>query len=237
MKKLSCMILALLTAAAPLFSQDRDSLLRRINQIKLDTEHYLYGLATVPGDDDVNTSVEQAGKELKVQLDAYINEGDFPFLKEKKAVPQEVMETVSCLVRPHTYRSIVFVNKTRLQEAEKALADELGSDSRKEDLESLVQGILSAQTLNEVLDLVASHPLAAEIRAGQKIDNETQEYANDGLLVYFDKKTKKILEVMTPMDASYVRRNAKTGQPTQPMKYKNAPLWVYVEGLKNNIAL
>lgn len=235
MKKLSLLILLL--ASVTLSAQDRDSLLRHINQIKRDTDRYLYGLATVPGNADPEASREAAAKELSIQVEAYLNTDDFVFLKEKKTCPPELVEQISCLLRPETYRTILYVEKSRLVEAEAALAAQLGSDTRKEDLSALVKGILEAQTLHEVLDLIAASPLAPEIRTGQKIDNETQQYVNDGILVYFHPKNKKILEVMTPMDEKYTRKNAKTGAPAQPMRYKDAPLWIYVEGLKNNNVL
>jgi len=236
MKKLS-VLLILLSFSWPLLSQDRDSLLKQINQIKKDTETYLYGLSTVPDEPDSQISLDQARAELDVQIKNFLNEGEFPYLKEKQEVPGELIQSVSCLLRPDCYRSLVYVKKSALQELENALAEQLGSDTRKEALEKLVQDILAAQTINEVLDRIAASSLAGEVRAAQKIDNQTQQYANDGLLVYFDPKTKKVQEVMTPMDASFTRKNAKTGAPAQPVRYKNAPLWIYVEGLKNSIEL
>lgn len=221
----------------PAMSQDRDSLLRRINQIKKDTDRYLYGLATLPGDPNPESSREQAAKELKVQVDQYLDSDQFVFLKEKKEYPAEIVESVSCLLRPDTYRSIVFVEKARLLEAENKLAEQLGSDTRKEELATFVNGILAANKVDEILNLIATSPLAAEIKAGQKIDNNTQQYVNDGILVYFDPKSKKVLEIMTPMDESYARKNARTGAPAYPMRYKNAPLWVYIEGLKTSNVL
>lgn len=236
MKRLFSVLLAI-ALSLPLMAQDRDSLLRHINQIKKDTDRYLYGLSTVPGDPNPESSRQEAQKELKIQVDAFLDTDQFVFLREKKEIPEHVVESITVLVRPNTYRSLVYVEKARLQEVEKSLADALGNDTRREALKELVDGILLARTLNDVLNLIAASPLSSEIRAGQKIDNETQQLANDGLLVYFDAKSKKVLEVMTPMDASYMRKNAKTGAPANPMRYKNAPLWVYVEGLKTSNVL
>ena len=235
MKKL--FTLALLLVSLPMLSQDKDALLRQINQIKKDTDRYLYGLSTVPAEPNPEVSREQARKELMIQVEAFLDSDDFVYLKEKKTIPDELVESIVCMMRPDTYRSIVYVEKTRLLDLEQSLAQELGSDTRKEDLKALVDGILSAVTINQVLDLISASPLSAEIRAAQKIDADTQQFANDGILVFFDARNKKILEVMTPMDDNYRRKNAKTGEPAQPMRYKNAPLWVYVEGLKNSNVL
>ena len=237
MKRFSFILLLLSAISWPSLSQDRDALLRQINQIKKDTDRYLYGLSTLPGEPDPSLSREEARKELNLQMEEYLNAGDFEYLKEKKEIPDSLIEVVSCLVRPDTYRSIVYVEKARLQALEETLAQQLGSDSRKEEVAALVQSILDAQNLNQVLDLIAASPLSAEIRAGQKIDNDTQQMANDGLLVFFDPRNKRVLEVMTPMDENYQRKNAKTGAPANPLRYKNSPLWVYIEGLKTAFAL
>ena len=235
MKKLFSLLLLLVSL--PLLSQDKDALLKQINQIKKDTDRYLYGLSTLPGEPNPEASREEAKKELMIQVEAFLDGEEFVYLKEKKTVPEDLIEHISCLMRPDTYRSIVYVEKARLLELEQSLAQELGSDTRKEALQGLVNAILSAGTVNEVLDVIAASPLSAEIRASQKIDNDTQQFANDGILVYFDPRSKKVQEVMTPMDENYMRRNAKTGEPANPIRYKNAPLWVYVEGLKTSNVL
>lgn len=229
MRRLSCLLLLMMLLSWPMFSQDRDSLLRRINQIKLDTHRYLYGLCTLPGEANPQLSLDEAEKELQLQVEA--------FLGTRKEIPSELTASVSCLLRPNTYRSIVYIEKVRLQEWEELQSRRLGSNARKEAVDILVSGILNAGTVNDVLDLIASSSLLDEIRTGQRIDNQSQQYANDGLLVFFDPRSKKVLEVMTPLDENYARKNAKTGAPANPMKYKNAPLWVYVEGLKNSLPL
>lgn len=235
MKKLFSLLLLLVSL--PLLSQDKDALLKQINQIKKDTDRYLYGLSTLPGEPNPETSREEAKKELMIQVEAFLDGEEFVYLKEKKTVPDDLIEHISCLMRPDTYRSIVYVEKARLLELEQSMAQELGSDTRKEALQGLVNAILAAGTVNEVLDAIAASPLSAEIRASQKIDNDTQQFANDGILVYFEPRSKKVQEVMTPMDENYMRRNAKTGEPANPIRYKNAPLWVYVEGLKTSNVL
>jgi len=237
MKRVTCLLLVLMALSCPLLAQDRDSLLRRINQIKLDTDRYLYGLSTMPGEAKPEKSIEAAAKELKVQLEAFLNTDAFVFLKEKKEIPADYVETVSCLLRPNTYRSIVFVEKARLLELEQSLGVQLTSDTRIDQLSSLINGILEAGKIDEVLDLIVASPLVEEIRASQKIDDESQPYANDAILVYFDPKTKKVVEVMTPLDENLVRKNARTGQEAEPIRYRNAPLWVYIEGLKNSNVL
>ena len=233
MKKFTSLLVLILLSGA-LLAQERDSLLRQINQIKKDTDRYLYGLATVPGEDNPAVSREQAAKELAVQVEAFLNTDQFVYLKQ---MPDSLQLSVACLLRPSCYRTIVYVEKERLLAVEQSLVSQLENDTRKESLQQFLDGVLQAKTVNEILDLIAASPLSGEIRAGQKIDNETQVYANEGLLVYFEPKSKKVLEVMTPMDDNYARKNAKTGAPAQPMRYKSAPLWIYIEGLKNNNVL
>ena len=231
------LLLITLALSLPLMSQDKDELLRRINQIKKDTDRYLYGLSTLPEEPNPDQSRAEAQKELMIQVEAFLDTEEFVYLREKKTIPEDLVEHVTVLLRPNTYRSIVYVEKSRIQELEKSLSQELGSDTRKEAIASFVAGLLEARTVNEILDLIAASPLSADIRASQRIDNQSQQYANDAILVYFEPRSKKVLEVMTPMDENYVRRNAVTGAPADPMKYKNAPLWVYVEGLKTSNVL
>ena len=54
---------------------------------------------------------------------------------------------------------------------------------------------------------------------------------NEGYLVYVDRNTGKVLEIMTPRDASGNRCDARSGAATSSMKYKRNPIyWVYVDG-------
>ena len=120
MKKLFTLMLLLLSL--PLFSQDKDALLKQINQIKKDTDRYLYGLSTVPGEPNPDVSREQARKEMMIQVETFLDGEEFVYLKEKKTVPEDLIEHISCLMRPDTYRSIVYVEKARLLELEQSLA-------------------------------------------------------------------------------------------------------------------
>ena len=239
MKRISCIVLMVVTLALPALCQDRDSLLRRINQIKLDTDRYLYGLSTVPGEPAVEPSRSRAVEELKGLVDNYIDSQDgIVFLKGQKDFPEQLVEYVSCLVRPDTYRTIAYVEKSRLMELEKSMADRFGSDSRIEAMKSLVSGILGAGSIGEVLDLISSSSLAEGIQASQAIDESTQEMVNESILVYFDPRTKRVLEVMSPVEGdSFSRKNMITGAPADPLKYRNAPLWIHIEGLKTSNVL
>ena len=87
MRRLSCLLLLMMLLSWPMFSQDRDSLLRRINQIKLDTHRYLYGLCTLPGEPDPQLSLDEAEKELQLQVEA--------FLGSRKEITSELTASVS----------------------------------------------------------------------------------------------------------------------------------------------
>lgn len=226
-----------LLLSASLYSQERDSLLRAINQIKRDPGTYLYGQSTLPSQPDPEVSLQEARKELKAQTDAFLESDEFPFLREKKEIPGELIQTISVLLRPDCYRALAYIEKQKLQELETALAQKLGSDSRKEALDQFIGSILAATTIGEVLDLIAASPLAPEIRTGQKIDDESQPYANEGLLLFFEPRSRKIVQIMTPLDAAFTRKDVKTGQTDTPLKYRNAPLWVYIDGLKSSSSL
>lgn len=236
-RRITTLITLLLSLSTSLLAQERDSLLRAINQIKRETATYLYGQSTLPDEPNPAVSLAEARKELKVQTDAFLDSEEFPFLREKKEVPDELIKSVTVLLRPDCYRALAYIDKQDLKDLEETLAQKLGSDTRKEAVDEFVKSVLAAQTINEVLDLIASSSLAHEIFAGQKIDDNSQPYANEGILVFFEPRSKKIVEVMTPLDASFSRKNVKTGEPSTPLRYKNAPLWVYIDGLKSSSSL
>lgn len=236
-RRITTLVTLLLCLGTSLYSQERDSLLRAINQIKRETATYLYGQSTLPDEPNPAVSLEEARKELKVQMDAFLESDEFPFLREKKEVPGELIKSVSVLLRPDCYRTLAYIDKQALKDLEAALAQKLGSDTRKEAVDQFVGSILAAATIGEVLDLIAASPLASEIHTGQKIDDSTQPYANEGLLVFFEPRSRKIVQVMTPLDAAFCRKDVKTGETDTPLKYKNAPLWVYIDGLKSSSAL
>ena len=237
MNNRSCPLLLLFFLSCLSLAQDRNTLLEQINNIKKNTDCYLYGLSTVPGEPDSNVSHLEAYKELLIQVENYLEDKGFIYLKQKKEIPDDVLSSITCLLRPDCYRTIVYLEKEKLRELEQAISDQMNDHTRAEALKNLLDAILLAQNINEVLDIIASSPLGAEIKAGQSIGDDTQQYANDGLLVYFEPKSKRILEIMTPMDDNNSRLDLKSGTPAQPLKYKYSPLWIYIEGLKNHIAL
>ena len=69
------------------------------------------------------------------------------------------------------------------------------------------------------------------VHSGQLAPDTRQMYVDEGYLVYVDRNTGKVLEIMTPRDASGNRCDARSGAATSSMKYKRNPIyWVYVDG-------
>lgn len=227
-------ILLLLFAACSLLAQDRDSLLRRINAIKLDAGHYLYGLCTLQGDQARQTSRTEALEQLRLAVDAYLQAEQLTFLRSERAPWLDAAARfLSCDLMSDCTRTIAFIAKDRVREMDRALAAEYGNRSRQEAVDSLIRGLRTAGTLAAVFALVEGSTLRGSVTMGQTIDDRTQALADDGFLVYFDPVSDAVLEVMTPLDASFSRKNLATGAVSDPLHYRTAPIWIHIDGLQS----
>ena len=226
-------ILMLLLATCMLHAQNRDSLLMRINEIKMAPNRYLYGICTVQGANAPQASRDEALAQLRYAVDGFLTAEGLSFLAEDRTPwLNEAVQYVSCDVLDDCTRTLAFVAKKRLHEKNDALADEYGSRTRQAAADSLIQSLRKAKTLDAVFALVEGASLREDVTMGQTIDDQSQTLADNGFLVYFEPSSRLVLEVMTPMDASFARKNLSTGEPANPLQYRTTPIWIHIDGLK-----
>lgn len=210
-------------------AQTNEELLERMNAIKLDTEHFLYGICTYQGEDCGFVSLDEALKDLSDKASAFCKENGFRHTKDLSQLPENAIGKISVTLYADCVRSFVYVPKSALFELERK-QDAVFEDAKRKESVSLMLGKLSeAGTLIDLFELFDAFPDI--IQYGESFTDETQAKVDNGFLVYFDYHTGKILEIMTPIDADNIRHDIKTGAPADPLKYSSSPIWVYVEGL------
>lgn len=230
------LILCLFLSAPMLLSQESAITQQRINEIKMSPGKYLYGLCTMPGEPAPEKSRQEALLELRDKIDGYIMEkgqsGDFIFLTSSKTIPEDRINVVSYLRRQDCWRTMAFIEKAEIEQIESDLAREYNNVQRRAAVDSLVLSILAASTINDVSVAVAKSSLSENVIIGSTFDDGNQSYVNEAFLIYFEPKTGKVLEVMAPVGPDMKRKNARTGEKADPLRYRTIPLWVYIDGLK-----
>ena len=211
------------TAAA----QDRDSLLARMNGIKMDSGQYLYGLCTISDEPNPDVSREAARGELLEQIAAYLPSANIRFLRPA-TIPEDAISYLVCQLRPSCFRTLAYVQKSRLMELEADLVRKTDDQNRKEGINHFLSSLSKAATLDEIEHLLSDCDLAG-IRFGWLIDDETQRFLDQSYLVYYERNTGRILEIMTPPAPGEGRKNLCTSSPADPLIYKTTPFWIYLE--------
>ena len=199
----------------------------RINQIKLDTEHYLYGSGM--GDNQV-WSEKDALLGLSGQVADYCRERQFSYIHLLEDIPQDSVRYITFSKSANVYRGIAFLSKQILEEAEALQRQLLESRERESKLQAFVEGMRGLSNIQELrLLLEEQGPILLAIY-GDTFDDESQKYVDGSFLVYFDKRSGAIIEIMTPVHDGEGRRNLLTGAPSDPLLYRVSPMWVYFEG-------
>ena len=124
---------------------------------------------------------------------------------------------------------MAYVSKEALVEKEK---EEIVvfEDTGKDAVEELLGSLIASRTKEEV-DRILARSDMPYVHSGQLAPDTRQLYVDYGYLVFIERNSGKVLEVMTPRDASGKRCDARSGSATSSMKYKRNPIyWVYIDG-------
>lgn len=210
-------------------AQTNEELLERMNAIKLDTEHFLYGICTYQGENCGPVSLDEALKDLSDKVSAYCKENGFRYAQGIDQLPKDVIEKLSVTLYDDCVRSFVYIPKSALAEWENSQDSVFEDAERRGRITQMLEKLSEVGTLIELFNLFDAFPDV--IQYGESFTDETQAKVDNGFLVYFDYHSGKILEIMTPIDAENIRHDIKTGAPADPLKYSSSPIWVYVEGL------
>ena len=224
MKRIVLWIASLLIAL-PALAQSPDDALAKINAIKRDTS-YLYGIGNM-------STPEQAREEallvLSDQLTPFLAENKFAMFRSMEDLKEGTIEFLTYSKRPGQYRVMAYVSKAALVQKDKEEVV-VFQDTGKDAVAEMLDGLLVSRTQDEVVRLLAATDIPY-VHSGQLAPDTRQLYVDEGYLVYIDRNTGKVLEIMTPRDASGKRSDARSGAPTSSMKYKRNPIyWVYIDG-------
>jgi hypothetical protein len=226
MKRVFCLV-ACLFIALPALAQGPDDVLAKINAIKRDTS-FLYGIGNMATEEQAR---EEALLVLSDQLNPFLAQNKFSMFRSMEDIKEGTIEFLTYSKRPGQYRVMAYVNKAALVEKEK---EEITVLEDAGDAVGELLGSLFASRTKEELDRVLARSDIPYLHSGQLAPDTRQLYVDDGYLIYWDRSSGKILEIMTPRDPSGKRTNACTGEPTSSMKYKRLPIhWVYLDGQTN----
>jgi hypothetical protein len=216
---------ASLLIALPAVAQSPDEVLAKINAIKRDTS-YLYGIGNMATREQAR---EEALLVLSDQLTPFLAENKFAMFRSMEDLKEGTIEFLTYSKRPGQYRVMAYVSKAALVEKDKEEVV-VFQDTGKDAVAELMDGLLGSQTKEDVLRILSRTDIPY-VHSGQLAPDTRQMYVDEGYLVYVDRNTGKVLEIMTPRDASGNRCDARSGAATSSMKYKRNPIyWVYVDG-------
>jgi hypothetical protein len=173
-------------------------------------------------------SREAARGELLEQIAAYLPSANIRFLRPA-TIPEDAISYLVCQLRPSCFRSLAYVQKSRLLELDANLAGKMDDRNRKETVDRFLSALSRATTLNEIEILLSDPGLSDSIRFGRVIDDKTQRFLDQSYLVYYERNTGRILEIMTPPASGEGRKNLSTSSPADPLNYKSTPFWIYLE--------
>ena len=224
MKRVFFWIVTLLLAW-PALAQAPDDALAKINAIKRDTT-FLYGIGNMATEEQAR---EEALLVLSDQLNPFLQEHHFTMIRSMEDMKEGTIQFLTYTKRPGQYRVMAYVSKAALFETDKkeiVVFEDTGKDAVAE----LLGRLLAAGTKEEVVRILDANDISY-VHSGQLAPDTRQLYVDYGYLVYIDRNSGKVLEIMTPRDAAGKRCDARSGAPTTSMKYKRNPIyWVYVDG-------
>lgn len=225
--KRNCLFILLFLMIVPASALAQDDPLARMNAVKRDTATFLYGIGNM-------TTEAEARKEallaLSDQLKSFLSKRPLSFVKDMESVPEGAIQFITYSRRANQFRVMAYLDKASLAESDRqqvAAFEEKGEDVLKE----LLGKLPFVEDRDDIAPLIEESGAGEYVRYGSVAPDTKQAYVDGGYLAYVDRKSGKILEMMTPRDEAGKRHNARTGAPTSSMKYKGLPiLWIYIEG-------
>lgn len=224
MKRFIFGILSLLIAL-PAVAQGGEDILAKINAIKRDTS-YIYGIGNMSTEEQAR---EEALLVLSDQLNPFLAENKFSMIRSMEDMKEGTIGFLTYSKRPGQFRVMAYVNKEALVKRDKEEVV-VFEDTGKDAVAEFIEGLLASGTKEDVERILGKNEIAY-VHSGPLAPDTRQLYVDYGYLVYVDRSSGKVLEIMTPRDASGNRADARSGAPTSSMKYKHNPIyWVYIDG-------
>ena len=215
-------------------AQSRDEALSAINKIKLDTEHYIYGICTLVGAADQMTAEKEALSDLSLRVVDYCRERDFTYIMSMADLPDDSTFYISCHLYSDCIRSIAFLPKQYIEDAELSRVKAIENEDRTLKIRHLMNCLKESENIVEIKEFIKVIGQDMPVIYGAAFDDNSQKYVSKSFLAYYN-SSGSILEIMTPEQDGQGRRNFKTGELTSPLYYKTAPFWIYIEGFNWNL--
>lgn len=226
MKRRSVFFFLLLLGAAATAQAQTDPL-ARMNAVKRDTATFLYGIGNMATEAEARNEAILA---LSDQLKLFLSGRPLSFVKDLESVPEGAIQYITYSKRPGQFRVMAYLDKTGLTEQDRqqvAVFEETGKDI----LADFIDKLARLDNPDGIAPLIDACKAGAYVHYGSVAPDTKQAYVDEGFLAYIDRKSGRILEMMTPRDGAGRRHNARTGALTSSMKYKRLPiLWIYIEG-------
>jgi hypothetical protein len=211
----------------PAYALAQDDPLARMNAVKRDTATFLYGVGNMTTEAEAR---EEALLALSDQLKVFLSERPLSFVKDLESVPEGAIQFITYSRRANQFRVMAYLDKSGLTESDRKQV-EVFEEKGKDILEELLGKLPFVENRDGIAPLIDESGAGEYVRFGSVAPDTKQDYVDGGYLAYVDRKSGKILEMMTPRDRAGKRHNARTGALTDSMKYKGLPiLWIYVEG-------
>ena len=193
-------------------AQERDNVLAQMNAVKLDPGA-IYGYCALSNADRSRT---EALADLAFQVETYLREKAFKYVHRLEQCPEGAVKTLVYAKGPDHYRTLAYIDKSVLEQQEKALSHESEALGVNQAISTLKGRLITVVTLADLESLIAGSEAAAFVHRGTLTFDTPQDDVDQGYLVYYDKKTGRILEIRTPRNADGKRFNARTGAPIDP---------------------
>lgn len=205
-------ILFLLICNLPAGAQSRDTILTRMNAVKLYPD-CIYGYCALSNAED---SRAEALADLACRVEAFLKEKEFQHLRDLSQCPDGMVQTLVYTKGTDYFRTLVYVDKAALSQLESDLSWKNEAQGQHRAVSSLKERLAGVTTYGELDVLLADKDVAPSVLRGPLTFDTPQDYVDRGYLVYYDHKTSRILRVMTPRNDDGIRFDVKTGAPGHP---------------------
>ena len=205
-------LLAWLSAICLLSAQERDSILARMNAVKLDPG-YIYGYCALP---DADSSRAEALADLAPRVAAFLKEKECQHLHAIGDCPEGTVRFLVYAKGSNYFRTLAYVDKAMLESMEREISNEFEAQGFRMAIDKLKEGLAAIRNYKELGPMIASSPAASFVLRSLLTFDTPQDYVDRSYLLYYDRKTGQVNSLMTPRNAEGIRFDVRTGLPGNP---------------------
>ena len=218
-------IFLLLMGVLSLSAQSVDSVLIRMNAIKL-SHDYIYGNCQMPDEEGAR---REAFADLVPRVKDSLQAWNTMFVRSLEQCPEGMVKWLVFQKGENYYRALAYVEKSHLMELERELAaayESKGIHDLIEGFKRRLAEVNSMDELNQAIEWIREKAGESVVKYGYLTSPHDDSY-----LVYYDRTSGKILLIRTPMNVERKRFDVRSGAVSAPRK--NSPneaiMWVYID--------